>query len=340
MTRTGSDAATRILGVAVALFPPDRREWGQAMRAELAALEGTAARRRFALGCLRAAVTRPSTLRALGYPALMLGALAGAVWWSSTIGYQPLRWAVLVAAAVLLAVAWWGRRPGALGPVSQGRVPRLVRAFGCMLVCAFALASAASVASNSNPGEQAAVGVPVYATVSAGYLLAFLAVTARATAQRDAVPARILAIGVGIGGAAAAIWAAVLATARPMPTATAPLLALIVGAMIVAAVLAPTGRPPRDRAKDGVIAGLCAGAFAALLAVESLTALAAYGPAALIPDLAPVALTQADDLVQSRSEIQDPYVAVLLLGGLLAIALCVSAIRVRQSDRLASEATP
>ncbi|ETA71138.1 hypothetical protein [Actinospica robiniae] len=335
MTRTGKDAASRILGVAVALFPPDRRDWGQAMRAELAALEDPAARRRFALGCLRVALTRPSTLRTLGYPALMLGALAAAVWWSGRIGYGPLRWAVLAAAAALLAFVWWGRRPGALGPVGPGRVPRLARACGCMLVCALVLAGAASVASNSNPGEQAAVGVPIYTAVSAGYLFAFLAVTSRATAHRGAVPARTLAVGGGVGGAAAAIWVAVLATARPMPTATAPLIALIAGAVIVAAVVAPTsrrasGRPLTGRAKDGLIAGLCAGASAALLAVESLTALATYGPAAMIPDLAPVALTRADDLAQSRSEIQDPYVAILLLGGLLAIALCLSAIRVRR----------
>ncbi len=330
MTRPSRDAAGWILGAAVALFPRERAEWGHAMRAELAALETPAARWRFAFGCLRVALTRPAVLRTLGYPAMMLGALAAAAWWSRTIGYAPLRWAVLATVAMLLMVVWWGRRPGALGPVGPGWAPRLVRAGGCLLVGALVLGSAVSVASNGNPGEQAAVGVPIYAAVAAGYLLAFLTVTVRATARRDAVPARVLAIGAGAGGGAAAIWTVVLATARPMPTGTGPLFALTAGAMIVAGVLAPSGRQPRARARDGLVAGLCAGAFAALAAVESLTALAAYGPAASIPDLVPVALSRADDLAQSRDEIQDPYVAVLLLGGLLAIALCLSAIRARR----------
>jgi hypothetical protein len=332
--------AERVLRVAVALFPPGRGEWGEAMRAELAAIEASADRRRFAFGCLRAALTRPAALRALGYPVLMLGGLAWAVWWSDTIGYPPLRWAVLAAVAILLAVTWWGRRPGVLGPVGPGRTPRLVRAGGCALVGALVLGSAISVATNGNPGEQAAVGVPIYTAASAVYLLAFLSVTAGATARRDAVRGRTLAIGATAGGSAAAIWTTVLATSRPMPTGTAPLLALIVGAMILAAVLAPTGRRPRARAKDGLIAGLCAGAFAALSAVESLAALAGYGPAALIPDLVPVALTRADDLAQSRSEMQDPYVAVLLLGSLLAIALCFSAIRARRPAPSADDTTP
>jgi hypothetical protein len=47
--------------------------------------------------------------------------------------------------------------------------------------------------------------------------------------------------------------------------------------------------------------------------------LSAFGPAGLIPDLAPAALTPAADLAQSRSEIQDPYVALMVLGCLIAV---------------------
>jgi hypothetical protein len=338
VTRVGRDAASRILRVAVALIGADRGEWGRAMHAELAAIEAPSARLRFALGCLRVALTRPAALRTLGYPAVMLGALAVAVWWSRAIGYEPLRWAVIGAATMLLALAWWGRRPGVLGPVGPGWAPRLVRAAGCLLVGAFAFGSALSVASHSNPGEQASVGVPIYAAASAGYLLAFLVVTARATPRRGAVRARTLVIGAGAGGGAAVIWTAVLAMARPMPTTTLPLLALITGAVLLAAALAPTGDRPRGRAKDALIAGLCAGASAALLAVDSLSALASKGPAALIPDLAPAALTRAEDLAQSRNEIQDPYVAVLLLGGLFAIVLCCIAVLARRPERARTEA--
>jgi hypothetical protein len=45
--------------------------------------------------------------------------------------------------------------------------------------------------------------------------------------------------------------------------------------------------------------------------------LSSYGPAWLIPDLVPAALSPADDLANSRVEIQDPYVAMLFLAALV-----------------------
>jgi hypothetical protein len=54
--------------------------------------------------------------------------------------------------------------------------------------------------------------------------------------------------------------------------------------------------------------------------------LSSYGPASLIPDLAPAALTPADDLAQSRNEIQDPYVAIFLLGAILSAAVAVTSL--------------
>ena len=49
------------------------RDWGRAMLAELAALEDGRARRRFALGCLRAVLVDPGVLRTLALYAVTLG---------------------------------------------------------------------------------------------------------------------------------------------------------------------------------------------------------------------------------------------------------------------------
>src|SRR4051812_44634351 len=47
------DGWTRGLSVVVRLLRPARQEWGAAMQAELAVIESSSARRRYALGCAR-----------------------------------------------------------------------------------------------------------------------------------------------------------------------------------------------------------------------------------------------------------------------------------------------
>ena len=51
----GGDSADWLLGMAVHGLPAGRSEWGSAMRAELAGVDGRRARWRFSLGCARAA---------------------------------------------------------------------------------------------------------------------------------------------------------------------------------------------------------------------------------------------------------------------------------------------
>ena len=65
-TDTRRDGANRALSLAVRLLPPARREWGDAMQAELAAIERGPARRRYALGCARAVCARPGSAAASG----------------------------------------------------------------------------------------------------------------------------------------------------------------------------------------------------------------------------------------------------------------------------------
>jgi hypothetical protein len=57
------DVPSHLLTAAVASLPSDRRDWGAAMLAELSHVEGQAARWRFALGCVKAALFPPRSTR-------------------------------------------------------------------------------------------------------------------------------------------------------------------------------------------------------------------------------------------------------------------------------------
>lgn len=136
MNRSGRDVPDLLLSAATVLLPADRREWAQAMRAELVMIDGTVDRAMFTLGCLRAVLSRPAVLRTVAYPVLMTGVIVAAVGWSSSVAYPPLRWELVAVVVVLVAVAWLGRRPGPLGPVNAEPAARVLRACGYLLVAA------------------------------------------------------------------------------------------------------------------------------------------------------------------------------------------------------------
>jgi hypothetical protein len=60
-----ADIPRLLLTVAVRRMPAERREWGEAMLAELAQLQNTSTRWRFALGCARVAMFPPRNVRVL-----------------------------------------------------------------------------------------------------------------------------------------------------------------------------------------------------------------------------------------------------------------------------------
>ena len=66
MTRPAHDLAARYVGVVARLLPATRSQWGEAMQAELAALESPSERRRFALACTRAALVPSASAHAAG----------------------------------------------------------------------------------------------------------------------------------------------------------------------------------------------------------------------------------------------------------------------------------
>jgi hypothetical protein len=169
-----------------------------------------------------------------------------------------------------------------------------------------------SMAGKDNPGEQARWGVPVFTLLLTGCLAGFLAVTARRSAVTGVVLATAAVAGVGAAGA----WIGIVFVLPPIPASPARALAFGVLATALVAYLSVRRRGSEASA---ALAGLTAALVCYLLVAQAVILLSSYGAARLIPDLVPAALSPADDLSNSRIEIQDPYV------GLLAIALFVAA---------------
>ncbi|MEV7965880.1 hypothetical protein AB0O34_07835 [Sphaerisporangium sp. NPDC088356] len=346
-----ADLAGRLLGWAVRLLPPaGRREWGRAMQAELAQIESAAERRRFALGCMRASLTQPRLLVAAGYPSLMLGAIAGTVVWTGRVTYAPLRAGLIGLVAILLALSWLARRPGVFGPVAEGLAARLVRVGGYLLVGASAVLTIHSLrlATNSLP-EKAGTGVPIITTVLVLYTVAFVTVTARGSAAGM----RVLAIGGGCGVAAAVACLVPVLVFPPLPVSSAWAIAAIATAGCAAALISVSrsnrsgdaGRPAltgvagvagkSDLAGrtgpvgQSLIALLCAATVAALLIFVYVDVLLQFFPH-WVPDTSPVNVPAANRLDNNRRGAEDPYFAILLMGGLLAATLSTVIIATRR----------
>ncbi|HEX5205831.1 MAG TPA: hypothetical protein VFW27_38360 [Actinoplanes sp.] len=308
----GPDAAARLLAGAVRLLPPGRRDWGAAMRAELDALTEPDERRRFAIGCVAAVGSRPAVWRRIGYALLPAAVVAYVLLWSASIDWAPRRWGVVAFAAVLAVVAELGV-VGPLGPVARGGAARFTRACGYLLVGVLAVEVDFSIAHKDNNDL---AGVPVLSTVLAVYLAATLAVTRR----RAEATSRSLLIGLAAGTTAAAAWVVAVVLTPPIPPGPGFATA-IVGAGMAAAVLLVPRRTPMTALR----AALIAGTTAALLIFNAVVLLGSFGPAELIPSLAPHALTPADQLANSRIELVDPYLWLLLLGCFVAVAQWVAA---------------
>lgn len=309
-----------LLALAVRLLPGRRREWGTAMRAETAAIPPGRDRWGHALGCAGAVLSQPPAVRTAGYPLLALAVVAAVVRWSAGIAYAPLRWGVVGVIALLLVVALRGRAPGMLGPVGDGPVTRAVRAGGCLLIAVMTAAFAGSAGTHGSPEERAGTAVPIFAVLLTSYLIGFLALTAR----RTAVTGRALAAGVLTAFGAAGVWLAVQFAFPPLPVHIGGAV-LAIGSGVAAAVLLNA-----RRREDALFSALCVSLLAPLLVFIEIVLASSYGPARLIPDIVPAALTPADDLANSRIEIQDPYVAMLFLACLAAVVLTAATVATRR----------
>jgi hypothetical protein len=315
------DWASRYLGLIVRLLPESRRQWGHAMLAELATIERSSERRRFALSCTRVALF---PARALAHLLATAGAaglvLVAAVALTNLIGPAV---PVLLALALL---AWLGRRPGAFGPVGPERAARVVRACGFALVGLFLLIG---VVQNGLSGLfRPHHNGPVVTVLLTFLAAAFLAITARGSRLGSAALASGAVAGLAAGLAAFLVLpfaqhAAPLAAGLP---ASGTWLALVAFGAPAAAALV-TGRRTR-RADQAVTAALCAGTFAALVA-----ALLGLGAIALFPGQIPhlageimmpgtsAAAREAEDAIAAS----DQYAGLLTLGALLAAIMWAAA---------------
>jgi hypothetical protein len=132
------DGPAWLLAAAAATLPPDRRDWGAAMAAELAQVRDRAARWRFAAGCARAAVFPPGGSRA---------AVVAAPWFPAHhLGHAPAgdgggpgggagRLPVAGAGAAARRDRGGPRqRAGAAAPGARARWSRPVAAAGCVMI--------------------------------------------------------------------------------------------------------------------------------------------------------------------------------------------------------------
>jgi hypothetical protein len=269
-------------------------------------------------------VTRPSALGQLGYPVLMAAVLVAVVAQTSGIRYWPLRWGVIAAVTILVLVSWWGRRPGPIGPVAPLPAARLVRVGAYLLVGGLSVAFVIGASTHGPPKQQAVGGLPFVTAFMVSYLVGFLTLTA----ERFSPTTRTLAAGVGAGSVAAGLWLVVVLALPPIPP-NGGLAVLLTGAGTAVAAWLNAGR--RGGSEHALRAALCAGIVAQLLIFSSVGLLSSFGPDRLIPDLVPAALSPADDLANSRIEINDPYVALLFFACVLAIALIAASFANRSS---------
>jgi hypothetical protein len=325
-----TDLPGRLLGTTLRLLPPGRRDWGTAMRAELTAVEGRRNRWSFAGGCLRALATQIHLLRAAVHLAVVLVTLGTVLVWTATIDYRPLAWPLDVVVSALAVVCRQARRSTMLGPTGDDAVAWLLRAGGYVLAAGIAALGLFHAHPGTTAEAEAGVRLLVTGVAVACYALGLVLVCAR----RSAATTRTLLTATGCGVIAALTWLLAVALAPPIPPSTGWALAMTAIASVAALAV---NSATTDRA---LLAALLAGSIALALIFFAVALLASWGPDAVIPPLTPQALPP-DRVAESRIEIVDPYMLVLVLGALAAAALSITAVTTRRPTPTRSHpATP
>jgi hypothetical protein len=323
-----TNALARLLRRLLVIVPVERRDWAEAVVNETVDVPAGRARLAWLLGAGRLmfweAVVKRWWVRAVSLAGHITVAVA-AVWVVAVvtegISYVPLRRAMITLVVVIVAVVLLGWMPRVLGPVADDAAARVVRGVGFLLA---GLAVWGVVVefwynrdpSQANPGvaERADTGIPMATVLFAFYLAAFLAVTGRGSALRGASLIRSAAL----AAVAVLVWSGLAIVVPEVSAVTG--VAVMIGAGIGAAAwvgrqeVAPTA---------GALAGLLSAVMTAQIVVSVADVMFHLGPDSWIPDAGPGPLTLQDRLAQNRVEAIDPYVAVLLIGALLAFALMI-----------------
>jgi hypothetical protein len=194
-----SDGPARLAAAAGRLLPASRREWGQAMAAELSAIDGPARRWRFAAGVAAVALVPPGhRVRALSVAVVTAAATVAVAWTADRTLPQLSVFASVLGAlltVVLAAIALRWRRPGPAAAITAA------------LVVAGSVATVASVVAVTRD-HPSAVSDPshVYGVVFAVVLAIYVVLAAASAGARRA------ALWWGLGGAVASslVWLSML----------------------------------------------------------------------------------------------------------------------------------
>ncbi len=305
MVSRREDLADRALAVLARTLPAHRKEWGRAMRAELAAIDEIPARRQFVRGCARAVLISGTALRAVaGY----VGMLA----FAAVIAYQAAGLesaGVQVEAAVLVGIiavlAWFGRRSSIVGPPGIDLVPRLMRLAGYAVVMTTEAALLTTGTNDPTGWWVAAVAISLY-------LVGFLRATSLPAGDALSLPVTATLTLTGL----AVWWIPMLLSSgvRAFPGLT-----FLVAFALVLVGWAWGSR--RGTPMKGLVSGFAA--TTATLLLMFLAALFTYRLApGLVPDISGPGyaggLTPQAKAETNRIESVDPYVADLLFGALLS----------------------
>jgi len=317
--------AARILAVAVRALPPHRREWGQAMLAELAAIDDGRARRRYARGCLRAVLTNPGVIHTAAAPVFLIALVVTTLALAAAFDSTGVRVETFLWTATVGFLAWGGRRAGVLGPVGTGRVARGVRGSGYLLVAAVQLLfMTRGGGTHDDPS-----GWFIAELVIALYLAACLVLT-RGRAG-DSWYLRVIVV-TSVAGVAA-WWVPMLLSSTVRAHAVVALWLIPVAVMAALATTWRRGPVQILYAALGTAVATCLLVFVAAVGTYALAP-------RLVPDIAGTStlggLTAADRAETNQVESTDPYVAELLLAGLFSLAVVACGIRLGRVPRAGS----
>jgi len=293
-----------LLRRSAALVPAGRREWAEAIWAEMAEVPAGWQRLGWFAGGMRLTVREAARGHRPWYPLAFVAAVAATAWsaWSGPPGDSAVeinRIDVIAIAVILAGLAWIIRR--ARGPVADARLARVVRTGGYAAVLALVLAKSAvervaDAPPNNLSGPAVAwTGEAVFLVVMASYAAVILAFTAR---HSPALPAT-MAVGT-VTGIALGVMAYLLGPlgfplrfAGPWPARTYDA-AMALGALLALCAPVMAGRAAARRAgrsrpagagagagagaRQGAMAGLCSGTAAALAVAVLSTATIAILP--------------------------------------------------------------
>ncbi|SDJ44553.1 hypothetical protein SAMN05444157_3400 [Frankineae bacterium MT45] len=324
------DSAQWLLAVLQACLAPGRHDWGAAMRAELAGIDEPPQRRRFARSCGKVIVGDRASLRSAAGSLAVVAALVAGLAVAITLDYRPLRLEAVGLILVLAALSAASRRGGrrafwaALGPVTAPWPGRVLRAEGYVLVGALTCLALAELRADQREPASPDVGSSVAFGLVALLLVAVAVTLLMITSQRSPLNPSVLAVVATCSAGAGLAWyGAVLVTPYIDPGLVAEATLLVVALAAVATGVA-TGWFGAD-GRLSLLAGLSAAVFTSLVVFAAPQVTYTLVPQS-VPDPSPGSYWPQPDAAshqeQDRVEAADPYVGLLLIGGVLTPVTC------------------